>query len=96
MWIWIIIRIEIFMKKHDYDHPDIAASLNNLGALYIGIKRFEDAIQLLLSKQKKNQRWSAYRGPGGAVFFNLEQAGKPSKLNTLRALRVLKWWENSI
>jgi len=59
-------------------------------------ERFEDAIQILLSKQKKNQRWSAYRGPGGEVFFNFEQAGKPSKLNTLRALRVLKWWENSI
>jgi len=54
--------------------------------------RFEDAIQLLLSKQKKNQRWLAYRGPDGKVFFDLEQAGKPSKLNTLRALRVLKWW----
>jgi hypothetical protein len=54
--------------------------------------RFEDAIQLLLSKQKKNQRWLAYRGPSGKVFFDLEQAGKPSKLNTLRALRVLKWW----
>ena len=58
-------------------------------------ERFEESIQLLLSKQKKNQRWSAYRGPGGRVFFDLEQAGKPSKLNTLRALRVLKWWENS-
>ncbi len=58
-------------------------------------QRFEDAIQLLLSKQKENQRWSAYRGPVGKVFFDLEPVGKPSKLNTLRALRVLKWWDNS-
>jgi hypothetical protein len=59
-------------------------------------QRFADAIQLLLKKQKSNQRWQSYRGPSGKVFFHLEQAGKPSRINTLRALRVFKWWNNTL
>jgi len=31
----------------------------------------------------------------GKTFFELEQAGKPSRWNTLRALRVLRWFENA-
>jgi hypothetical protein len=27
------------------------------------------------------------------VFFNMEPVGKPSRWVTLRALRVLRWWE---
>jgi hypothetical protein len=57
-------------------------------------QRLDDPIQLLRSKEKKDQRWPAYRGPSGKVFFDLETAGKPSRINTLRALRVLKWWNN--
>ena len=57
-------------------------------------QRLEDPVQLLLSKGKNNQRWPAYRGPSGKVFFDLEPAGEPSRMNTLRALRVLKWWYN--
>ncbi len=55
--------------------------------------RMIDAIDLLNSKQNKQGQWPAYRGPSGRVFFDLEQAGKPGQYNTLRALRVLKWWQ---
>lgn len=58
-------------------------------------ERFRDAIQLLIKKQNKNHIWPAYRGPSGRVYFDIEQAGKPSRFNTLRALRVLKWWNNT-
>lgn len=55
--------------------------------------RMKDAIDLLKSKQNKQEQWPAYRGPSGRVFFDLEPAGKPSKFNTLRVLRVLNWWQ---
>ena len=31
-------------------------------------------------------------GMPGKVFFELEPVGQPGRWNTLRALRVLKWW----
>ncbi|MEX1071651.1 MAG: hypothetical protein WEC37_03405 [Anaerolineales bacterium] len=54
--------------------------------------RAKDAIQLLLSRRDAAGRWPQYRGPSGKYFFQIESAGKPSRWNTLRALRVLKWW----
>ena len=57
--------------------------------------RFRDAIQLIYKKQNKDHLWPAYRGPSGKVYFDLEQAGKPSRINTMRALRVLKWWNDA-
>jgi hypothetical protein len=53
----------------------------------------EDPIALLMSKRKADGRWQAYRGPSGQVFFEMELAGKPGRANTLRALRVLRWWQ---
>lgn len=55
-------------------------------------ERLHDAIALLLSKRKADGRWSAYRGPSGRIFFEMEKAGEPGRWNTLRALRVLRWW----
>ena len=56
--------------------------------------RFKDAIDLLLKKQTRDKTWLNYRGPSGRTFFDLEPAGKPGRMNTLRALRVLKWWNS--
>ena len=57
-------------------------------------ERAADAIELLLSRQDSEGRWPQYRGPAGAYFFQMEPVGKPSRWNTLRALRVLKWWHS--
>ena len=57
-------------------------------------ERMRDAIELLKSKQKKDDRWVMNTGMDGKKFFDLEKAGQPSRWNTLRALRVLKWWES--
>lgn len=57
-------------------------------------ERLEDAIALVCSKRKTDGRWNTYRGPSGQVFFETEAAGTPGRFNTLRALRVLRWWEN--
>ena len=56
-------------------------------------ERFLDAIELLKGKQKKNGYWNTYRGPSGRIYFDMEPAGEAGRWNTLRALRVLRWWE---
>jgi hypothetical protein len=56
-------------------------------------ERMSDAIELLMKKQTLDGRWLAYRPWAGRTFFELEATGQPSRWNTLRALRVLKWWE---
>jgi hypothetical protein len=55
-------------------------------------ERMTDAIELLRSRQKEDGRWVLNTPWAGRVHFHMEETGKPSRWNTLRALRVLKWW----
>ena len=55
-------------------------------------ERMSDAIELLQSKQKKDGTWPMNSGMSGLKYFDLEKAGQPSRWNTLRALRILEWW----
>jgi hypothetical protein len=57
--------------------------------------RFRDAIGLL-RKKEKNGRWPMQNLHAGKMHFEIEKAGAPSRWNTLRALRVLHWWNSSI
>lgn len=52
--------------------------------------RMTPAIQILLKKQRKDGSWNAQAKHPGQVHFEMEKAGKPSRWNTLRAMRVLK------
>jgi hypothetical protein len=56
-------------------------------------ERMSDAIELLQIKQKKDRTWPMNSGMSGLKYFDLEKAGQPSRWNTLRALRVLEWWD---
>ncbi len=56
-------------------------------------ERLADAIAVLMSKQLPDGRWKLDHSFRGREFFALEQVGSPSRWNTLRALRVLLWWE---
>ncbi|HEU5474916.1 MAG TPA: hypothetical protein VFV67_30100 [Actinophytocola sp.] len=56
--------------------------------------RLEDAIGVILSRRGRDGRWPVPAPHPGAVWFDLEQPGQPSRWNTLRALRVLGWWSN--
>jgi hypothetical protein len=56
-------------------------------------ERLADAIDRLNKKRRKDGTWPLQNKHPGKVFFDMEQAGKPSRWNTLRALRVLQWWE---
>ncbi|MGD0707046.1 MAG: hypothetical protein ABSA51_01185 [Anaerolineaceae bacterium] len=54
--------------------------------------RLQDAINLLMSKRNSDGTWDLQNRHPGKTFFEMEEVGKPSRWNTLRALRVLKWW----
>jgi hypothetical protein len=56
--------------------------------------RVDDAIALLRSKRQPDGTWLLENTHPGAVHFALEEGdGRPSRWNTLRALRVLRWYE---
>ena len=58
--------------------------------------RVDEAIQLLRSKQQPDGTWLLENTHRGKVHFMLEDGdGRPSRWNTLRALRVLRWYEQS-
>ena len=52
--------------------------------------RMDPALQVLLKKRSKDGTWNVQSKHPGQVHFEMERAGKPSRWNTLRALRVLK------
>ncbi len=54
--------------------------------------RLKDAVGLLLAKRNKDGSWNLQHRHAGQTFFEMEVIGQPSRWNTLRALRVLKWW----
>jgi hypothetical protein len=59
--------------------------------------RVAEAIVLLRSKQQDDGTWLLENTHPGAVHFAMEDGdGQPSRWNTLRALRVLKWHEGSV
>jgi hypothetical protein len=57
-------------------------------------ERIVDAVDLLEGKRNAQGSWNLQNRRPGKTYFEMEQTGKPSKWNTLRALRVLKWWNH--
>jgi hypothetical protein len=55
--------------------------------------RLEEAIGIVRAREKPDGRWLLPSHYPGRTFFEMEPAGQPSRWNTLRALRVLRWWE---
>ncbi|MBU1099746.1 MAG: hypothetical protein KKA84_05005 [Bacteroidetes bacterium] len=55
-------------------------------------ERMNDALTIVTNKMKDG-KWPLQQKHSGTVFFDLEQTGKPSRINTLRALRILKKYE---
>lgn len=55
--------------------------------------RLQDAIDLLKSRRGDDGLWPLEHEYHAKVFFRMERVGKPSRWVTLRALRVLRWWE---
>ncbi len=55
--------------------------------------RMRDAIDVILKKRDKEHVWRLNAHHPGATHFLMEQAGKASRWNTLRSLRVLKHFD---
>jgi len=57
-------------------------------------ERMTEAYELLVSKRDAEGRWPVEYEYEGDRHFEMDDAqGQPSRWNTLRALRVVRWWE---
>jgi hypothetical protein len=55
--------------------------------------RMQPALEVLLKKRRKDNRWPVQARHPGQTHFDMEKTGDPSRWNTLRALRVLTHFE---
>lgn len=76
-----------------YWHYDVLRGLDYLRSA--GVKpdeRWAEAIELVESKRDPDGRWPLENTHPGRVHFDMDEGdGKPSRWNTLRAMRVLDW-----
>ena len=74
-------------------HYDILWGLDYLGRA--GVRpdeRMTEALDLVAGKRDTLGRWPLENPHPGPVYFDMEgAAGEPSRWNTLRALRVMRW-----
>ena len=57
--------------------------------------RLAAAIAHLRARRLNDGRWPLDKRPRGRIWFEVDDGpGKPSRWITLRALRILKWWES--
>ena len=54
--------------------------------------RMRPAVDMLLQKRNKTGTWNVQAKHPGQTHFDMEKAGQPSRWNTLRAMRVLKYF----
>ena len=72
---------------------DILRALDHFrlaGAAYDS--RMDDAIDVLLKKRRADNKWPVQAKHPGQTHFDMEKTGGPSRWNTLRALRVLRYF----
>jgi hypothetical protein len=77
-------------------HYDILRALDHFQAVRAARdRRLAEAIEILRRARRKDGRWPLQNRYEGRTYFELERVGAASRWNTLRALRVLKWWEDA-
>jgi hypothetical protein len=76
-------------------HYDVLWGLDYLRrADFMPDERVAEAIELVASKRDGDGRWPLdTQYPGAMPVETDEDAGRPSRWNTLRARRVLRWYE---
>ena len=79
-----------------YWHYDVLRALDYFrGSGASPDPRMAEAVEVVRSKRQPDGRWMLDRIHLGRVYFDLEVVGTPSRWNTLRALRVLEWWDGA-
>jgi hypothetical protein len=78
-------------------HYDVLRALEYFRAVGdLADPRVDEAIQMVRTKQQPDGTWLLENTHPGEVHFTLEDGdGRPSRWNTLRALRVLGWYGQS-
>ncbi len=75
-------------------HYDVLRGLEHFRNADVRDPRLGEAIELVRAKQQDDGSWLLENTHAGAVHFALEEGdGHPSRWNTLRASRVLRWWD---
>lgn len=57
--------------------------------------RCQAAVDFLCRRQTKDGQWFLGVRHPGKTYFEMEKVGNPSRWNTLRALRVIDWWNGA-
>lgn len=79
-WHYDVLRALDYFRRSDAD-PD---------------PRMAEAVAVVQSKRQLDGRWLLDRIHSGRVHFDIDgEVGTPSRWNTLRALRVLEWWDET-
>jgi hypothetical protein len=73
---------------------DVLRGLDHFQAVAAGRdERAADALAVTASRRRPDGTWPLQNRHPGRVHFELEPGDEPSRWNTLRALRVMRWWE---
>ncbi len=76
-------------------HYDVLRGLDHFRAVGAPDPRLAEAIELVRDRQQADGTWLLENTHRGAVPFVMEDGdGRPSRWNTLRALRVLNWYDD--
>jgi hypothetical protein len=79
-----------------YWHFDALRALDHFQS--VGASRSPEltpAIELLEQRRASDSRWPLQNVHRNRTWFTMERGGRPSRWNTLRALRVLRWWNGT-
>jgi hypothetical protein len=76
---------------------DVLRGLEHFRRADVRDPRLAEAVELVRSKRGDDGTWPLENTHRGDVHFVLEDGdGHPSRWNTLRALRVLGWWDSTL
>lgn len=75
-------------------HYDVLRALEHFRSVSTGRRdeRMTDAIGLVERRRRPDGRWPPAHTWPAQTHFRLEEPRQPSRWNTLRSLRVLRWW----
>jgi len=80
-----------------YWHYDVLRGLDYLrAAAAVPDQRVAEAIDMVESKRDADGRWPLENPHPGRLHFAMDEGeGRPSRWNTLRAMRVLRWYDQA-